>query len=50
MHPERRESLSLDLWGKYDAAHAELVKGCWAFREGRGSDSDMDCELITGGF
>jgi hypothetical protein len=35
MHRERRETLSLDAWGHYDLAHAELVKARRALREGR---------------
>ncbi len=42
MNAERRETLSLDLWRRYDVAHADLVKARRAVREGRASQEEVD--------
>jgi hypothetical protein len=42
MHYERREILSLDVWGRFDLASADLVRARRALREGRGTQERVE--------
>ena len=41
MTADRHEKLSLDLWARYNAAHADLVRARRAFREGRATETEI---------